>query len=413
MKKTLYALFAISVVIFACQKEKNVTTLEIHPEDLPQVNVLSPKTVDITVFDFNRPQASFLTGLGAPQSTFNNNLATLGKVLFYDRNLSSTYTVSCGSCHKQTKAFADDRRFSEGINGQLSTRNSMALANVSNFKMHYSSFDGKSPSLLWDGRASSVGVQAPLALLNPHEMGMDWKGIVDRVNALPYYKLLFAQNYGDTEVTEARILSAFSEFVGAISCQNSKLDIALNRVNGNIVGTSEEIRFTVVQHAYYGTKDTIGSDTTIVPLKDFTAQELRGRDIFAASCTKCHSPVRSFQVVFEANNGLDINYSDNGKGSITSKSSDMGVFKSPSLRNIALSAPYMHDGRFATLEEVIDFYSDGIQPHANLHPLLRQPDGSTKMNFTPEQKKDLLAFLQTMTANDIGHDKIFSDPFQY
>jgi cytochrome c peroxidase len=410
MKKALYSLFAFSVVVFACKKEKNVTTLEIHPEDFPQVNVLSPKNVDKQVYNFNKPQAAFLTGLGVPQSKFNNGIATLGKVLFYDRNLSSTYTVSCGSCHKQDKAFSDDRRFSEGINGQLSTRNSMALANVSNFKMHYSSFDGKSPSLLWDGRASSIGTQAPLALLNPHEMGMDWKGIVDRVNALPYYKLLFAQSYGDTEVTESRILGAFSEFVGAISCQNSKLDIALNIVNGDIDATNEPT-VLVIQASYYGSP----ADTVVLPrpLKDFTLQELRGRDIFSANCTKCHSPVRSFQEVFEANNGLDINYSDNGKGLLTSKASDMGVFKSPSLRNIALSAPYMHDGRFATLEDVIDFYSDGIKPHANLHPLLRQPDGSTKMNFTPEQKKDLLAFLHTMTANDIVHDRIFSDPFQY
>ena len=413
MKKALYSLFAFSVVVFACKKETNVTTLEIHPEDLPQANVLSPKTVDITVFDFNKSQAAFLTGLGVPQSKFNNGIATLGKVLFYDRNLSSTYTVSCGSCHKQDKAFSDDRRFSEGINGQLSTRNSMALANVSNFKMHYSNFDGNAPALLWDSRASSINEQAPLALLNPHEMGMDWKGIVDRVNALPYYKMLFAQSYGDTEVTEARILSAFSEFVGAISCQNSKLDIALNIVNGDLNGTSIETHSDIIHGSYSGIPDTIHGDTTVLPLKDFTIQELRGRDLFSANCTKCHSPVRSFQEVFEANNGLDINYSDNGKGLLTSKASDMGVFKSPSLRNIALSAPYMHDGRFATLEDVIDFYSDGIKPHANLHPLLRQPDGSTKMNFTPEQKKDLLAFLHTMTANDIVHDRIFSDPFQY
>jgi cytochrome c peroxidase len=410
MKKTLYTLFAISVVIFACQKEKNIATLEIHPEDFPQVNVLSPKNVDTKVYNFNKSQASFLTSLGAPQSKFNNGIATLGRVLFYDRNLSSTYSLSCGSCHKQTKAFADDRRFSEGINGQLSTRNSMALANVSNFKMHYSSFDGKSPSLLWDGRASSVGAQAPLALLNPHEMGMTWKEIVDRINTLPYYKPLFAQSYGDTEVKEARILSALSEFVGAISCQNSKLDIALNKVNGDI-DASNEPTLLIIQSSYYG----VPADTVILPrpLQDFTLQELRGRDIFSANCTKCHSPVRNFQEVFEACNGLDLNYSDNGKGIITSKASDMGVFKSPSLRNITLSAPYMHDGRFATLEAVIDFYSDGIKPHANLHPLLRKPNGSTKMNFTAEQKSDLLAFLQTMTASDIGYDKIFSDPFQY
>jgi cytochrome c peroxidase len=201
--------------------------------------------------------------------------------------------------------------------------------------------------------------------------------------------------------------------VGAISCQNSKLDAALNKVNGDINGTSEEVRFTTVQHAYYGTLDTTGSDTVIVPLQNFTIQELRGRDIFAANCTKCHSPVRSFQEVFEACNGLDINYSDNGKGILTSKASDMGVFKSPSLRNITLSAPYMHDGRFATLEDVIDFYSDGIKPHPNLHPLLIQPNGSTKMDFTAEQKKDLLAFLKTMTASDIAYDIIFTDPFRY
>jgi hypothetical protein len=182
---------------------------------------------------------------------------------------------------------------------------------------------------------------------------------------------------------------------------------------GDINGTSEEVRFTTVQHAYYGTLDTTGSDTVIVPLQNFTIQELRGRDIFAANCTKCHSPVRSFQEVFEACNGLDINYSDNGKGILTSKASDMGVFKSPSLRNITLSAPYMHDGRFATLEDVIDFYSDGIKPHPNLHPLLIQPNGSTKMDFTAEQKKDLLAFLKTMTASDIAYDIIFTDPFRY
>jgi cytochrome c peroxidase len=143
----------------------------------------------------------------------------------------------------------------------------------------------------------------------------------------------------------------------------------------------------------------------------FSSRENNGRDLFVANCSKCHSPIRAFQDVFEACNGLDLEYVDQGRGKLTGNASDNGVFKAPSLRNIAVTAPYMHDGRFKTLEEVIEFYSTGVKNHPNLHPQMLH-NGDPNLHLSTQQKQDLIAFLKTLTDNKLATDYRFSNPFK-
>jgi cytochrome c peroxidase len=177
----------------------------------------------------------------------------------------------------------------------------------------------------------------------------------------------------------------------------SRLDQALTGVNGNLNSPGNIIQ------GYY-------SSDTIFPI--LSNSENRGRLIFVNNCSKCHSPVRKLQEVNEACNGLEINYADQGKGRITGNPADNGVFKSPSLRNVALTAPYMHDGRFKTLGEVVEFYSSGVKHHANLHPVMFKNDGTYNLNLNAQQKTDLIRFLHTMTDNTLAKDERFANPFK-
>jgi cytochrome c peroxidase len=388
------------LVFWSCQKQDTVDQVQINTLSINQP--ATPKHVETTIQHYNSTMPDFLKTVGVREPVINNAQATLGRVLFYDRNLSKDYSVSCATCHQQSKGFSDDQKLSVGINGQLSTRNSMSLVNVANFKTHYQPFNNQTPTLLWDGRAASISEQAPLALLNPHEMDMSWEEIKERVSQQPYYQPIFNSCFGDATVTEERILTALSEFIGAMGSFNSKLDRSLIQLTNTFAGGVVVSSNFDIQNAYYG----LPVCGIVPPLPQFTESELRGRTIFAANCTQCHSPIRTFQSVFMANNGLELEYSDPGRQLITNNPADAGVFKSPSLRNIGFSAPYMHDGRFANLREVVDFYSEGVQDHPNLHPLLKQSDGRTGFHFTAEQKADLLAFLATLDDDRFKNDKL-------
>lgn len=405
MKKTSHlCLLALALLIVSCQKNEFLVredTNEIADELVAEQYLNLPPEP----FHYGRILPKYLQTIGLQPAAVNDAKATVGQVLFYDKALSKDRQVSCASCHKQTKAFADDVAFSAGINGLRGSRNSMPIANVASFSAHHSPISGSQALLLWDNRAANVAEQAKMAFLNDREMGLTMQEVVQRVKEQPYYKFIWNRAYPGEDVSENHILECLSEFVGAIGSQNSRFDEALEKANGDINFTSSQIIVTQI----YG-----GTDTTILRtgLPGFSSQENRGRKIFFDNCSKCHSPIRPLQEVLEACNGLDLNYADPGKGKLTGNPADNGVFKAPSLRNIALTAPYMHDGRFKTLAEVVEFYSTGVKNHPNLHPLMLH-NGSANLQLTAAAKQDLLSFLHTLTDHSVAGDKRFANPFKF
>lgn len=402
MKNTLLLAFLV-VALASCQRKELVIRDDSNELPASYAEFEAHLNLPPVAADFERSLPDYLKKVGLQVTPTNNEKATIGRVLFYDKNLSLDRTISCASCHKQNRAFSDTKPVSTGINGLAGTRNAMPLANVASFSAHYNPISGIAPLLLWDNRASSIAEQSTLAFINDHEMGMTLEGVVNRIKEQPYYPYLWNQTYGNFDVNSDQVLECLTQFVGAIGAQKSRFDVALEAVNGNI-----NFDTTITIHDIYSG----GGSSFVSGLPGFSTSETHGRDVFIANCSKCHSPIRPFQEVMEACNGLDMTYNDKGKAKLTGKSSDEGVFKAPSLRNIQLTAPYMHDGRFATLEQVVDFYSTGIQPNPNLHPSLLH-NGSTHMNLTELEKQELISFLGTLTDYRITTDDRFSDPFKY
>ena len=305
--------------------------------------------------------------------------ATLGRVLFYDRRLSTNGTVSCASCHQPQHGFSDPRPFSVGFNGGLTGRNSMGLTDARYYAR------GR---FFWDERSATLEDQVLQPIQNSVEMGMTLPALVTRLSAEPFYTNLFALTFGTPQVTTNRISRALAQFVRSMVSTQSKYDQGV------------PVNFT-----------------------NFTAQEQLGRQVFLgqvgnATCAACHGP-DTFSAPNIFNNGLEFPYVDRGVGAVTGRAQDEGLFKTPSLRNIEGTAPFMHDGRFATLEEVVEFYNSGVVFNANLPPPLRappvpgQPPSARRLNLTNNQKSALVAFLKTMTDTNLTGAVRFSDPFNY
>ncbi len=414
MKNSIY-LFVLVMLAMSCGK--NDFSIRNDENVLPEYVAEFEAYLDLPpVFvDYSLSLPNYLNAVGMSAKPVNSAKATLGRVLFYDKNLSLDRSTSCASCHKQSKAFSDDVAFSMGINGLTGSRNSMPIANVASFSAHYSEISGLRPLLLWDNRAASVAEQSKLAFLNDHEMGMTMEAVAARIKEQSYYPYLWQKVYGSFEVTENQVFECLSEFVGAIGSSDSKFDKALEAANGIIGSTQFDTNsISIITTIYNGS----GSDTITMTgvieiggLPGFSSDENHGRDVFVANCTKCHSPIRAFQEVFEACNGLDLNYVDQGRGKLTGNPADNGIFKAPSLRNIALTAPYMHDGRFKTLQEVVEFYSTGVKDHPNLHSEMLQ-SGDRNLHLSTQQKNDLVTFLHTLTDKKISTDERFSNPFK-
>jgi cytochrome c peroxidase len=321
--------------------------------------------------------------MAADNTPFTNTVtddgATLGRVLFYDKNLSKNKTIACASCHLQANGFSDFKVLSDGFEGGKTARHSMGLTNARFYN------NGR---FFWDERAASLEAQVLLPMQDPVEMGMTLDSVVGRVANLPYYPTLFKNAFGTDAVTSDLISRALAQYVRSIMSYQSKYDVGRAQV------------------ANPGQ-----------PFPNFTAQENQGKNLFfnpvLGGCAGCHG-TEGFVAPGPRNNGLDAtNAADAGVGGITNNPAQVGLFKSPSLRNVALRAPYMHDGRFATLEDVINHYSTGVQNNPNLSAPLRQPDGTIKrMNFTPAETAALLAFLNTLTDQPLTNDERFTDPFK-
>lgn len=314
----------------------------------------------------NMPATNVTTDLGAQ----------LGRVLFYDKRLSTNQSISCSSCHQQANGFSDGRQFSVGFNGGLTGRNSMGLSNARWYQRRH---------FFWDERANTLEDQVLMPIQNSVEMGMDLTTLTNRLAAEPYYTNLFAATFGSPGITSDRISKALAQFVRSIVSVQSKYDIGAT--NG---------------------------------FANFTPLENQGRQIFngpAGGCAACHGTDNFVPGPALNNNGLEFPYVDLGVGGITGNAADNGKFKVPSLRNIELTAPYMHDGRFATLEQVVEFYNSGVVDNPNLSPPLRTvppaPPGPRRLNLTQQQKDALVAFLRTLTDPNLATDPKLSDPFNY
>jgi cytochrome c peroxidase len=326
---------------------------------------------------------------GAPVNTTRLDMtpwgATLGRVLFYDKNLSLNNTISCASCHHQDKAFSDGQQFSTGFQGRITPRNSMAIINPITQN-----------NLFWDSRSRTISDLSLKPVQNHIEMGMENLDLlVTKLEEIPYYKPLFKKAFNSEYVTKERISSALSQFIGSITTSRSRFD-----------------------------------QSSVSGFSNFSELEKLGMNLFnsdKAKCASCHGggnmaaqdgpndpyggggAFNSSGVITDlrgaTNIGLDLVYRDNGLGD--------GRFRIPSLRNIELTAPYMHDGRFKTLDEVLDHYTSGIKPHKHLDVKFTDGHGNLKMlNLNDLEKKAIIAFLRTLTDKEMTTDPKYSNPFK-
>ncbi|MBW7912363.1 MAG: c-type cytochrome [Taibaiella sp.] len=307
--------------------------------------------------------------------------AVLGRVLFYDKQLSINNAIACASCHKQEFAFADNVAASRGFEGRLTGRNSMALQNFTsgNPTNIFSPFT--TGFLFWDGREFSLINLVSRPILNHVEMGMDdINKLPAKLAALGYYQNLFRDAYGSDSITMERISDAMAFFMSSIVSGESRYDMYLQQKG------------------------------------ELTAQELHGLQLFNQkyNCASCHRVVTgAYPASHIANIGLDATTTDRGAGAIDGIGFPDGSFKVPNLRNVARTAPYMHDGRFNTLEEVIEHYSSGIQNHPGLDDRLKDEYGKPmRMNISKAETQSIIAFLNSLTDYAMLAEPKYSNPFK-
>ena len=311
-----------------------------------------------------------------------NDGATLGRVLFYDKKLSANGTLACASCHIQELGFSDSATFSVGFEGGTTARHSMTLINARYYQR------GR---FFWDERAATLEEQVLMPFQDPIEMGITLEQLVATVEVQDYYPELFSNAFGSTEVTSTKIAQALAQFVRSIVSYSSKYD------EGRALASTPGDNFV-----------------------NFTTEENLGKSLFfrtipngGGACFGCHT-TEAFVSANPGpqNNGLDAVTTDEGSGSVFSNPIFEGRFKTTSLRNIEFTAPYMHDGRFVTLDEVVEHYNSGIQAHPTLSPALTDANGEPmRLNFTTEEKSALVAFLKTLTDESIAKEEKWSDPF--
>lgn len=295
---------------------------------------------------------------------FTKKRVELGRMLFYDRILSGNDQQACADCHNLSLGFTDNgKAFSEGIRGNKGTRNSMPIFNLMWVDNHF-----------WDGRAQGLRHLATMPIENPLEMDARMAQVLNDLNQSALYKQWFKEAYNTEYIDTLHVSMALEQFLLTIVSDNSKFD----RVNQG--------------------------------LATFTESEAAGFEVMKQKgCFSCHSGILMHDNKFH-NIGLDGFIKDKGRGEITGKSEDLGLVRTPSLRNIAVTAPYMHDGRFGSLSEVIDFYDNDIHfeapniSHNELQVVVRN-------KLSPVQKQNILDFLQTLTDPTYLNNSAYKSPF--
>lgn len=384
--KTITTIFFLSVLFFiACTKnsDSGVTATPVDPVSLVLNLPVSPFNYANPVLPAYITAPPIQAQINTPANNqITDNGATLGRVLFYDKNLSINNSVSCASCHKQANAFTDTDVKSKGFNGGLTGRHSMPLINAKYYP------NGR---FFWDQRAATLEEQVLTPIQDAVEMGMTLPQLETKLRSLPYYSSLFTKAFGDATINSNRISLALSQFVRSIVSFQSKYDAG-------------RATFPV---------NPAPAPNAVFP--NFTVAENRGKEIFLSpqnACAACHGS-ETFTAPQEKNNGLDLTTTDRGFGLVLNNTNLDATFKVGSLRNVELTAPYMHDGRFTTLEQVVEHYSTGVKDHPNLSPQLRLPGGQPRLlNLTPQDKAALVAFLKALTDVSVTTDVKFSNPFK-
>ncbi|XZF13200.1 cytochrome-c peroxidase [Chitinophagaceae bacterium MMS25-I14] len=323
-----------------------VMTSAFAADTTPDVNFVVPKGWPEPVYDFSK-------------NPLTEDGFKLGRKLFFDPALSRDSSTSCASCHLQFTGFTHvDHALSHGINGLKGTRNSLTIFN-----------EAWSTSFMWDGGVHNLELQPLAPITNAVEMDSKIADVVAKLNSMPSYRGKFAKAFGDSTVTGQRMLKALTQFIVMLQSYNSKYDKYIRKEPGG----------------------------------EMTAQEMNGLLLFRQNCASCHKEPLFTNNGFE-NNGLaaDTELNDRGRMKITRNRDDSLKFKVPSLRNVAMSYPYMHDGRFHSLEQVLDHYTNGIVISRTLSPLLKKP-----LSLSVQDKKNIIAFLQTLTDKDFLFDLRF------
>lgn len=310
----------------------------------------------------------------------DDRVATLGRVLFYDLRLSTNNRAACASCHQQAIGFTDSMRFSNGISSAATTEaHSMRLGNIRYWQPG---------TAFWDRRAGSVEEQVSKPIHNLIELG--WGGaagtiddLIRKLGRTPYYPELFAWAYGDATISEPRMQQALALFIRAMIASNSRWDEGYSKVFSPAAPNRALDR----------------------DLPNFTAQENRGRHLFmtpvaegGAGCSSCHLPPTFALSADSRSNGLD--------------AGEKRLFKAPSLRNVGLSGPYMNDGRFDTLAQVVDFYDHGIKDGPALDPRLKLGSAPQRLGLSGADRAALVAFLLTLNDRVLTTDERFGNPFR-
>lgn len=366
--RKIIILFSVIIVILSCNKDITTNTSQGEKPNLPQ-----------QAYEYNSTNSNI--------EPINNQLATLGRVLFYDKRLSHNFMTACASCHKQEIGFSDDVAHSSGFSGLKTPRNSIAIINLFKFN-----------SLFWDARENVLDSMVLKPITNHIEMGIgSLDEVVARVNKYDFYKNLFTNAFGTNDVNQEKIGRALAEFIRSIR-----------------------------------TTDNFNNKLTAIKSSD-------GMRLFTKyQCNNCHNiGDRNLSWGGDmANTGLDLVDLDKGAGATMNIRELDGSFKIPSLFNVGLTGPYMHDGRFKTLEDVLNHYSDNIQPNKNLDFRLREGMESfifnSNINFlttqkqlsnsgqvkprlakiTEQDKKTLVAFLKSLTDTELIADRRYSNPFR-
>lgn len=356
--KYLVYVFLLIVLVFSCRKDRVGYKATPYVLDIPShfPDMIIPTDNPMTVEGVD-----------------------LGRYLFYEKKLSGDNSMSCASCHMPENSFSDPNQYSTGIDGIQGTRQSMALVNM-----------GWENFFFWDGRETTLEKQILDPVINPIEMHETWKNAVAKLNQDINYRNRFFRAFGEGGIDSVKAAKAIAQFIRTMISGQSKYDVMYKYENGMSLSATEQSIFQ-----------------TIDP------EEWAGYDLFkslnGADCFHCHNgPL--MRVKKFSNNGLLPNFlNDLGRAAVTNNPEDNYKFKVPTLRNIALTAPYMHDGRFSTLDEVIEHYSSGIHMSPTIDPLIEfGSQGGVQLDV--QEKYLLKKFLLTLTDENFINNPKFKDP---
>ncbi len=364
MKKNYFLLLSLmTLILFSCKEDETPPT----PVD--------PVVLETALYDFKHGT------LPAPNLPEDNTLTQakvqLGRMLFYEPELSKDGSQACADCHRQENAFSDTDRFSIGVQGLPGKRQAMSVVNMA----------WNENEFFWDGRSHLLRDQSLLPIQDELEMDETLENVITKLKARELYTNQFIRAFGDDAVTEERMSLALEAFMFTIVSYSSKYDKFLA---GEVELTESEER---------------GRELYFTEYNPFFP-EFSGAD-----CQHCHGGA-NFENDQYMNNGLDTDaeMTDDGRMTVTGDEADKAKFKVTSLRNIALTPPYMHDGRFQTLEEVVDHYNEGIRSSSTVDPAIENTR-ETGLFLTTEDKVDLVNFLKTLTDEEMLVKEEFSSPF--